>query len=94
MFDLFNAPKLTDEGAKAVAESAKAFADFGVKALETTAAKALASSARVLSWSAAILAVGWVSVLLIRELRGETVKHVVTHRGAPPPPPPPPPPAV
>ena len=82
MFD-FQAPKLTDEGAKA-------FADFGVKALETTAAKALASSSKVVSWSIAVLAVGWVSVLLIRELRGETVKHVVTHSGAPPPPPPPP----
>ena len=61
MLDLFNAPKLTDEGAKALA-------DFGVAALNTT-------SARVLAWSAAIVAVGWVSVLLIRELRGESVKH-------------------
>ena len=81
MLDLFNAPKLTDEGAKALA-------DFGVAALNTTSAKVLASSAKVLAWSAAIVAVGWVSVLLIRELRGESVKHAVIHRGAPPPPPP------
>ena len=76
MFDLFNMPQLTDEGAKALA-------NFGAAALNTT-------SAKVVSWSIAVLAVGWVSVLLIRELRGETVKHVVTHSGAPPPPPPPP----
>jgi hypothetical protein len=92
MFD-FNAPNLTDEGARA-------FADFGAAALNTSAAKVFASSAKVLSWSVAIVAVGWVSLMLIRELRGETVKHDVTHRGAPPslplpsPPPSPPPAAV
>ena len=91
MFDFFNAPKLTDEGAKALAE---AFSDFGAAALNTTSAKVFASSVKVLSWSVAIVAVGWVSVMLIRELRGETVKRDVTHRSAPPPPPPLPPPPL
>jgi len=84
MFDLFNAPHLTDAGAKSVSESAKASADFGAAALNSDAAKSVAASVKVVAWSAAIVAVGWVSIMMIRELRGLSVKHDVTYRGKPP----------
>jgi hypothetical protein len=77
----FIAPKLTDEGAKALGEGVKALAEGGAAALNT-------SSAKVVSWAIAICAVGYISIKLIRELRGGTVEHVVTHRGPPPPSPP------
>jgi hypothetical protein len=74
MLDFINAPKLTDDGAKAIA-------NFGAAALNTQAAK-------VVAWTFAFCAFGYVSFKLVRELRGDSVKHDVTHHGSPPPPPP------
>jgi hypothetical protein len=62
MFDLFNAPLLTDAGAKS-------YADFGAAALNTDAAKSFASSFKVVAWSAAIVAVGWVTIKVFHEAR-------------------------
>jgi hypothetical protein len=70
MFDLFNAPHLTDAGAKSVAESAKAFADFGAAALNSDAAKSIATSVKVVAWSVAIAVVGLVTIKVFHELRG------------------------
>ncbi len=64
MFD-FIAPKLTDEGAKALGEGVKALGEGGATALNT-------SSAKVVSWAIAICAVGYISIKLGRELRGGT----------------------
>jgi hypothetical protein len=87
MLDFFNAPKLTDEGARAVS-------DFGAASLNSDTAKRLAGSFHVLAWGVAlaaggfsVVAVGWVAIMMVRELRGESVKHDVTHRDSPPPPP-------
>ena len=73
-------PLMTDAGAAKLAEGAK---EFGVAALNTSAAKGFVVVAL-------IGVTGWAVARVIHELRDTTVKHNVdvNHRGTLPPPPP------
>ena len=80
-------PLMTDAGAAKLAEGAK---EFGVAALNTSAAKGFVVVAKGFVVVALIGVTGWAVARVIHELRDTTVKHNVdvNHRGTLPPPPP------
>jgi hypothetical protein len=90
VLDLFNMPRLTDEGAKELGK------ELGARASENLAraAKSLAkcapsqTSTLVVGGGLLLLGFGWLAFSFYKESRSGYVHHTVAHTPCPPPPPP------
>ncbi len=83
VLDLFNMPRLTDEGAKVLGK------DFGARAAESLA-KCVPSQTTtlVVGGGLLLLGFGWLAFSFYKESRSGYVHHTVAHTPCPPPPPP------
>jgi hypothetical protein len=80
MLDLFNMPRLTDEGAK----------ELGARAAESLAKCAPSQTTTlVVGGGLLLLGFGWLAFSFYKESRSGYVHHTVAHTPCPPPPPPP-----